>query len=92
MLIKHLAYSLKHNQPANNLVPTVLSGKKDLTNVELPNEDILRKLFGELGIMSNDEKHKLIFEVLTPQGLNYMVTTKEIDTNIKDLTNIIARY
>lgn len=91
MLIRHLAYSLENNQPANNLVPTALSGKKDLSNVKLPNENILRKLFGELGVMNNEEKQKLIFEVLTPQGLNYMVTTKEIDTNIKDLTHIISR-
>lgn len=91
MLIRHLAYSLENKRASNNLVPTLLSGKKDLENVKLPSEDILRKLFGELGVMTNEEKHKLIFEVLTPQGLNYMVTTKEIDTNIEDLTHIISR-
>jgi|SRR5690554_2103239 len=91
MLIRHLSYSLKNDRPSNNLVPTALSGKKDLSRVELPSEEILRKLFGEIGTMSNEEKHKLIFEVLMPQGLNYMVTTKEIDTNIKDLTHIVSR-
>ena len=91
MLIRHIAYSLKDGRPSNNLVPTVMSGKKDLSKVELPDDKTLKNLFGEVGIMTNEEKHKLIFEVLTPQGLNYMVTTKEIDTNIKDLTHIVSR-
>lgn len=91
MLIRHIAYSLNNEEPKDRLVPTVLSEKKDLSNVELPNNEVLRKIFGEVGTMNNEEKHKLIYEVLTPQGLNYMVTTKEIDTNIKDLTHIISR-
>ncbi|QVK19373.1 GPR endopeptidase [Mycoplasmatota bacterium] len=91
MIIKHIAYSMKHKRPSGNLVPAHMSGKKDLSKVELPSEDILKSLFGELGMMTNEEKHQLIFEVLTPQGLNYMVTTKEIDTNIKDLTHIVSR-
>lgn len=91
MIIKHIAYSMKNKRPSNNLVPVHMSGKKDLSKVELPSEDILKNLFGELGTMTNEEKHQLIFEVLTPQGLNYMVTTKEIDTNIQDLTHIVAR-
>jgi len=91
MIIKHISYSIKNKRPSNNLVPAFMSGKKDLSNVELPDDDILKNLFGELGMMTNEEKHQLIFEVLTPQGLNYMVTTKEIDTNIKDLTHIVAR-
>ncbi len=91
MMIKHIAYSLKNKRPSNNLVPEHMSGKKDLQNVDLPSEEVLKNLFGELGVMTNEEKQKLIFEVLTPQGLNYMVTTKEIDTNIKDLTHIVSR-
>ncbi len=91
MMIKHIAYSINNKRPANHLVPTFMSGKKDLTKVELPSDDILKNLFGELGMMTTEEKHQLIFEVLTPQGLNYMVTTKEIDTNIENLTHIVSR-
>ncbi len=91
LLMRHIAYNLKNDDPKNNLVPVHMSGKKDLENVELPDEEVRKSLFGELGLLSNEEKQKLIYEVLTPQGLNYMVTTKEIDTNIADLTHIIAR-
>lgn len=91
MIIKHISYSIKNKRPSNNLVPAYMSGKKDLEKVELPDEGVLKNLFGEMGIMTNEEKHQLIFEVLTPQGLNYMVTTKEIDTNIEDLTHIVSR-
>ncbi len=91
MIIKHISYSIKNKRPSNNLVPAHMSGRKDLDKVELPNENVLKNLFGEMGIMTNEEKQQLIFEVLTPQGLNYMVTTKEIDTNIDDLTHIVSR-
>ncbi|NLG82798.1 MAG: GPR endopeptidase [Bacilli bacterium] len=91
LLMRHIAYNLQHNNPSNNLVPAHMSGKKDLEHVELPEESVRKSLFGELGMLSNEEKQKLIYEVLTPQGLNYMVTTKEIDTNIADLTHIISR-
>ncbi len=91
MLIRYIAYSLNNKRPSNNLVPAAMSGRKDLDKVELPSKDVLKNLFGELGIMSNEEKQKLLFEVLTPQGLNYMVTTKEIDSNIEDLTHIVSR-
>lgn len=91
MIIKHIGYSLKHNRASDNLVPTAISGKKDYSKIDAPRIDVVKNIFGEVGILSVEEKQKLIYEVLTPQGLNMMVTPKEIDTNIIDLTHIIAR-
>lgn len=47
-------------------------------------------LFGEMGKLDENEKRKLIQEVLSPQGYNLMVTLKEVDEDIEDLSKIIA--
>lgn len=48
------------------------------------------KLLGLIGSLNTMELNKLIFEVLNPIGLNLMVTPKEIDFTIKELSSIIA--
>ncbi|MDF2699262.1 MAG: endopeptidase [Haloplasmataceae bacterium] len=91
MIIKHIGYSMQNIRPANRIVPTSMSGRKDYSKIDKPENDVVKNIFGEVGLMSPEEKQQLIFEVLSPQGLNMMVTPKEIDTNIEDLTHIISR-
>ncbi len=43
-----------------------------------------------IGTLSEEEKRKLIYEVLSPIGHNLMVTPKEVDVFIEDMSNLIA--
>jgi spore protease len=43
-----------------------------------------------IGTLSEEEKRKLIHEVLSPIGHNLMVTPKEVDVFIEDMANLIA--
>ena len=44
-----------------------------------------------IGTLDDLELRKLVFEVLNPIGFNLMVTPKEIDFQIKELSNIISK-
>ena len=58
-------------------------------NVPLKNEE--REFFlGAFGMLSNFEKKALIYDVLTPIGYNLMVTPKEIDFDILNLSKLIG--
>ncbi len=48
------------------------------------------KLFGEFGKLDESNKRMLIEGILEPNGINMMVTPKEIDSEIEELTKIIA--
>lgn len=48
-------------------------------------------LLGLLGTLSDEELQKLIFEVLNPIGYNLMVTPKEIDFVISNLSSVISK-
>ena len=45
---------------------------------------------GEFGRLSEEDKIKLLEEVLTPNGYNMMVTPKEVDLDISDLSEVIS--
>ena len=48
------------------------------------------KLLGLLGTLDEEETKKLIYEVLSPIGYNFMVTTKEIDFVIEELSKLLS--
>ncbi len=48
------------------------------------------KLMGLLGNLSEEERKRLIYEVLSPLGYNLMVTPKEIDFLILKLSLVLA--
>jgi spore protease len=91
MLMRHLSHHLQNQRASNRIVPASSQKIKDIDQVPLVNENVLTDIFGQVGLMSMDDKKRLIHEVLTPQGLNMMVTPKEIDTNIEDLAHVISR-
>ena len=50
-----------------------------------------QNLLGMLGTLNEEELQKLIFEVLNPIGYNLMVTPKEIDFVISNLSSVLSK-
>ena len=53
-------------------------------------DDAKEIFMGQIGLLDEQEKKHLIQEVLTPNGYNMMVTPKEVDADIEDLSKSIA--
>lgn len=79
-VIKHINEASKHR----------LLRSHDLNEANEPSEETKEVLMGQIGLLSDDEKRNLIKDVLTPNGYNMMVTPKEVDADIEDLSKIIA--
>ncbi len=62
----------------------------DLEEAKEPTDDAKEMFMGQIGLLDENEKKRLIQEVLTPNGYNMMVTPKEVDADIEDLSKIIA--
>jgi spore protease len=92
-ILKHFGKELREgNRPSRALAPASLTfgEKRKLTNEDLPEEQQRKTFLGIIGTLSEDEKRKLIYEVLAPIGHNLMVTPKEVDVFIEDMANLIA--
>jgi len=91
-MLKHFGREWKEkDKPSKSLAPAGMSfGGKKLTEADLPDEEKRKTVFGIVGGLSEDEKRKLIAEVLTPIGHNLMVTPKEVDGFMIDMANLIA--
>lgn len=92
-MLKHFGKELKEgNRPSRALAPAGLKfgKKKKLTDEDLPDENHRKTFLGMIGTLSDDEKRKLIYEVLAPIGHNLMVTPKEVDVFIEDMANLLA--
>ncbi len=92
-ILKHFGRELKEgDKPSRALVPAGMSfgEKKVLTDDDLPGEKERNTFLGIVGTLPEDEKRKLIHEVLAPLGHNLMVTPKEVDVFIEDMANVIA--
>lgn len=88
---KHFSYNIKyHNDKKNKLIPISIQNYL-LKDKELKlNSNEKNYFFGTLGGLSDFEKRKLIFDVLTPIGYNLMVTPKEVDFLIEKLTDLLS--
>lgn len=92
-ILKHFGKELKEgNKPSRSLVPAGFSfgKKKKLTEEDMPGEKERQTFLGIVGGLEEEEKRKLIYEVLSPLGHNLMVTPKEVDTFIEDMANLMA--
>ena len=49
-----------------------------------------KELLGHFGLLSEEDKKRLIYEVLSPIDANMIVTVKEIDFIIEKLGNLLA--
>ena len=86
-LLKYLTYHTNKEPSKDNLYASgsdYLKYDKVITNEE-------KKLFfGEIGVLNEDEKREILNDALTPEGLNYIVSTKEIDEVIENLSSLLA--
>jgi spore protease len=92
-VLKHFGREMEESgRPSRSLAPAGLSfgEKRKLTEKDMP-EDTKRKTFlGIVGMLDEEEKRRLIHEVLAPLGHNLMVTPKEVDIFMEDMGNLIA--
>jgi spore protease len=89
-LTKYYTYTRKNiNNPMNKLIikGNVNYLKKD---IKIETEE-KQKLLGLIGNLNEEETRKLINETLTPIGYNFMVTPKEIDFIIENLSEVIGK-
>ncbi|WP_042458580.1 GPR endopeptidase [Neobacillus dielmonensis] len=92
-ILKHFGREMREgNRPSRALAPAGLSfgERRVLTDEDLPEEQHRKTFLGIIGTLPDDEKRKLIYEVLSPLGHNLMVTPKEVDVFIEDMANLIA--
>ncbi|MFT8322399.1 MAG: GPR endopeptidase [Bacillus sp. (in: firmicutes)] len=92
-ILKHFGKELKEgNKPSRALAPAGLNfgEKKVLKEEDLPAEEQRKTFLGIIGTLPEEEKRKLIYEVLSPIGHNLMVTPKEVDVFIEDMSNLLA--
>ncbi|MBO8156022.1 MAG: GPR endopeptidase [Bacillaceae bacterium] len=92
-LLKHFGRELKDkDKPSRALAPAgmVFGERRQLTEEDLPEEEHRKTFLGIVGQLPEEEKRKLIQEVLNPLGHNLMVTPKEVDGFIEDMAHLIA--
>ena len=92
-ILKHFGKEMREGgRPSRALAPAGFSfGKKvKLKEEDLPDEEHRQTFMGIVGTLEEEEKRRLIYEVLSPIGHNLMVTPKEVDTFIEDMANLIA--
>ncbi|MFB4161777.1 GPR endopeptidase [Geomicrobium sp. JSM 1781026] len=92
-LFKHFGREMNdRDKPAQSLVPSGMTfgERKKLTDEDNLEDDDKQKYFGIIGSLSEEEKRQLIQEVLNPLGHNLMVTPKEVDTFMDDMSNVLA--
>ncbi|KIY22085.1 GPR endopeptidase [Mesobacillus subterraneus] len=92
-ILKHFGKEMSEgNKPSRSLVPAGMSfGKRrKLTDEDMPEAEKRQTFMGIIGTLEDEEKRKLIYEVLSPLGHNLMVTPKEVDVFIEDMANLIA--
>lgn len=86
---KHFAITTKNiNNPAFKLIPTNYINRFD-NNEELDKEE-KEKLMGMIGLLDEEQRKKLIYEVLSSIEYNLMVTPKDIDFLIEKLSDLIS--
>ena len=92
-ILKHFGKEMKEgNRPSRALTPAGMTfgEKRKLTEEDLPEEQHRKTFLGIVGTLEEEEKRKLIYEVLSPIGHNLMVTPKEVDIFIEDMANLLA--
>ncbi|MBN6888935.1 spore protease [Cytobacillus horneckiae] len=92
-ILKHFGKELREgDKPSRALAPAGMNfgEKRKLTEEDLPEEEQRQTFLGIVGTLPEEEKRRLIYEVLSPIGHNLMVTPKEVDVFIEDMANLLA--
>lgn len=92
LILKHFGREWNEkDKPSKSLAPAGLNfGTKKFTEEDLPDEEKRKTFLGIVGTLTEEDKRALIKEVLTPVGYNYMVTPKEVDGFMDDMSHVIA--
>jgi len=93
LILKHIGKEIREgDRPSRSLVPAgmVFGKKKVLSEDDLPDEANREQFLGVVGTLPEEEKRQFIHEVLAPLGHNLMVTPKEVDKVIEDVSNLLA--
>ena len=88
-IYKNYAFNKEYmNNPKSKLTFNNINYlKKEIKENKQDKENLL----GLLGTLNEEELQKLIFEVLSPIGYNLMVTPKEIDFVVSNLSSVISK-
>ncbi|TYR82352.1 GPR endopeptidase [Priestia megaterium] len=92
-ILKHFGREMnEQDKPSKSLVPAGMTfgEQKKLTEEDLPSEEHRQTYLGMVGTLPDEEKRRLIHEVLSPLGHNLMVTPKEVDMFIEEMANVVA--
>ena len=92
-ILKHFGREMRESgRPSRSLAPAGLTfgEKRKLSEDDLPEEPQRQAFLGMIGTLEEEEKRRLIQEVLAPLGHNLMVTPKEVDVFIEDMANLLA--
>ncbi len=86
-LMQYLYYEINKKKDKENLY---VKGNNFMKEDFTVDDETRKILFGEVGLLSDSDKINIIEEVLTPEGLNYIVSTKDIDEIIENLKSFIG--
>lgn len=91
-VLKHIGREWKEKDaPKKSLLPSFMPIKhENLSEDDLPNEAERKRFFGLMGTLSEADKRMLFQEVLTPMGKNFIVTPKEVDQYIADMSHLLS--
>ncbi len=91
-ILKHFGREWREkDRPSKALAPANMNfGGKKYTEEDMPDAEKRQTFLGIVGNLSDEEKRKLISEVLTPTGYNMMVTPKEVDGFMVDMSHVLA--
>lgn len=91
-VLKHVGKEWREkDKPSKSLTPAGLNfGKRTLSDTDLPSDEKREQILGMIGKLNDAEKRALMQEVLTPLGHNLMVTPKEVDGYIEDMSQLLA--
>lgn len=87
-IYKFLAYNL--GNPVKNKLATYNSINYLKENYKTLDYEDRKSFLGAMGTLDENELKSFIEQVITPIGLNMMVTPKEVDFTISKLSNLIA--
>lgn len=89
-LLKQISYQKENmKRPSSKLMNPM--SQNYLEQEENLSEEEKEKILGMVGTLDEEEKKRLIFEVLTPIGYNLMVTPKEVDFVVEQLGHVLAK-
>ncbi len=86
-LTKHYVYTKKHMHQAKYKLMTNVNY---LTEENTITKEEKEKLLGLLGTLNEEEMKALLYDVLSPIGYNFMVTTKEVDFMVEQLSDLLS--